>query len=233
MKKIEAILTIISILIPSVIIAESKALPALLVSIQGKSIVYRDSSTIKLSASDVRGFLFNEKDAISVVNGFIMIQIGSSSLCRFNKGSLIIMKQLIAKVKEENVNIFIKKGSGYFKVKKKYRNRGTLKIGTVTTVASVRGTSFIIDSFKDSSGILVDKGRLEIKRIKDNKTLFCQAGNQVVVKKDEIIENILSADQKERFKIFKQFNLMEKIIFDALIKQLKMNEDSLKKFDKK
>jgi len=203
--------------------------PALIIFKVGKSSVKRGKKEIPAK----KNMLLKVNDHIKVKTGFIHMQIGHNTVCRLPKGTDIRLSKALLSGKSEDTSIFLKKGSIFLKIKKDKTKNFKLDVTTITTVAAVRGTNFVVESFSDNTDILVDTGEVDVKGINLNKSLTCPAGQAVSVREDDLIKSVLSQAQKKKLEIFKEFDHMKKIIFDAVIKQRKMNEKMMKDIKKK
>jgi hypothetical protein len=199
--------------------------PALIIFKIGESTIKRGKTEIPAK----KNMLLKEKDQIRVKSGFLHIQVGHSTVCRLIKGTKLTLNKTFLKGESEDNSIFLEKGSLFLKIKKENKKKKyKLDVTTVTTVAAVRGTNFAVESKPELTDILVDAGVVEVKGRKINKSQTCSAGNAVSVTKDDLIQSVLTPAQKKKLEIFKEFDIMKKIIFDAIIEQRKKNEEMMK-----
>lgn len=214
MQRFKMLTTLGLILIGSISIHANSQTLAIATFVKGK-VYYRRKNKIKRVKLHN---IFHMKDMIYTSRrSCVNIQIGPSSIVQLApKSKIILGKILEAKTKRD---IFLKLGRGqvYAKVARKLRKGSSFKVATLTAIAGVRGTQFMVSENKNAkkkkdipSGVYVKEGNVAVNSLEAaDEQVNVGAKEQLLIKQGEMQKSVLDSYIEAKMKILETLNLMK------------------------
>lgn len=143
------------------------------------------STDSKLQNASVGDLLLRNDQIITFKDSSVDLLLPGGSVLRLKENSDLLLADLSAQT-----NLHLKSGNLLMAVKK-MQNNETMQITTPTTIAAVRGTSFLISN--DSNTIAVLTGKLLIQ--KDNESVVAEPMRQVKTDEKRLSTTTLSQNK--------------------------------------
>lgn len=171
--------------------------------IKGQIKIEREGSVIEGKIND---FLQKNDILITEENSIVDIILREKGILRITENTKIKMNSLTP----ENIEIIQDKGSVITHLKK-LKESENYTIVTPTSIAAVRGTSFITKVLKDDqTNFALIEGKIEIKNKKGNSIILDQAGEIIIEKDKEISRKKILPLSKESLDILKEIASQDK-----------------------
>jgi len=212
---------ILSLLFTAPAVLEAGKPMGLVVFKKGRVYLYRGGKRSVLKKDD----LLMARDRIRTGRrAKVSIQFRTGAIFRIGPKSNVTIRSLHRK------SVAMKLGSGSVAGRVKgYR----VQITTPTAIAGVRGTEFIVESSQKKAKVLVNKGIVEVTNPRGVEKKTVTAGKKVVATTRGLQLSIMQAYEKQKFKIFAEFNRVKKANIEMLIEQKRRNMEMMNRNKKK
>lgn len=119
-------------------------------------------------------------------NSFAQIYLGKGSIKVMENSKIVFTKLLIDKeTKGENTELFVAQGKVFSRIKRKLVKKESYIIRTKTSVASVRGTEFLVSDEGKKSNIACINGKVQVDKADGSKSVVINGGQEVNVQDDK------------------------------------------------
>lgn len=214
---------------------------ALVVKVEGKPTYTRNGKSFPV----ISKLVLKTNDTVQAPKGSVAtVMLGSGITCRIGSDTMdtkMVISELDKVGKGNKASVDVKSGTVAAMVNSKEQKQN-FTINTPTAVASVRGTSFLVDASKDSTALMVDEGGVEFENAlgKDGDKALVEAGSKAVSDLGGIEVSLLLAYEKARLEVLDTLEVFDTDYyedsigeaFDAVGDTMKDGIDSLDKLRK-
>ncbi len=204
--------------------SQQKETFALIVGVKGTVDMTRGGTKSRVKIND----LIKQGDLIETADGSsASVQLSSGVICQVGPKSAVRLVKLDRQGDTLQMEMDMKKGS-VATSSGKQPPKGTYIVNTPTSVAAVRGTEFIVEASENKSDVLVNNGSVAVSDPDHKQEEVCGPGGAITATHAGLKGRILEEFEKGKFAIMKEMENQKKANLDAVIEQVKKNQELLR-----